>query len=322
MSTYNRIYVTPSHTKKIFGNMRRVGKGFSGRETPLFPTMMVQAQEEMGKDDAINEAMDGSLERAATIASSLKAEQDSGNINKTQSKATLNEPSFIGTISGSGPRCQETMRDTIAQTRVLDLENTKTTQALENESLKKRVKKLKKKQRGVCFTEVPLKEVNVAAVTATTATIDNITLAKALTELKSAKPKVKVQDKGKGKMVEPEPMKKLSKKDQLMLDEELAFKLQAEEEEEEEGKEEERLAIEKSKQIKEVNIAWDDIQAKINADYLLAQRLQTKEADGNSQMYLTFSKMLKIIDREDLEVLWRLVKARFEKIKPVDYMDN
>ncbi|GJX43911.1 hypothetical protein Tco_0260587 [Tanacetum coccineum] len=41
-----------------------------------------------------------------------------------------------------------------------------------------------------------------------------------------------VQDKGKGKMVEPEPVKKLSKKDQLMLDEELAFKLQAEEEEE------------------------------------------------------------------------------------------
>ncbi|GJU69577.1 hypothetical protein Tco_1255836 [Tanacetum coccineum] len=29
--------------------MRRVGKGFSGRETPLFPTMMVQAQEEMGE---------------------------------------------------------------------------------------------------------------------------------------------------------------------------------------------------------------------------------------------------------------------------------
>nr|GEW64205.1 hypothetical protein [Tanacetum cinerariifolium] len=45
-------------------------------------------------------------------------------------------------------------------------------------------------------------------------------------------------------------------------------------------------------------------------------------ADDNSQMYLTFSKMLKSFDREDLEVLWRLVKDRFEKIKPVDYMDN
>ncbi|GKE73683.1 hypothetical protein Tco_1535724 [Tanacetum coccineum] len=32
MSNHNRIYVTPSHTKKIFGNMRRVGKGFFGRE--------------------------------------------------------------------------------------------------------------------------------------------------------------------------------------------------------------------------------------------------------------------------------------------------
>ncbi|GJX30693.1 putative ribonuclease H-like domain-containing protein [Tanacetum coccineum] len=36
MSNHKRIYVTPSHTKKIFGNIRRVGKGFSGRETPLF----------------------------------------------------------------------------------------------------------------------------------------------------------------------------------------------------------------------------------------------------------------------------------------------
>ncbi|GJX20500.1 hypothetical protein Tco_0223177 [Tanacetum coccineum] len=52
MSNHKRIYVTPSHTMKIFGNMRRVGKGFSRRETPLFPAMMVQAQEEMGKGSA------------------------------------------------------------------------------------------------------------------------------------------------------------------------------------------------------------------------------------------------------------------------------
>ncbi|GJT81987.1 hypothetical protein Tco_1056329 [Tanacetum coccineum] len=84
---------------------------------------------------------------------------------------------------------------------------------------------------------------------------------------------VKVQDKGKGKMVEPEPMKKMSKKELLRLDEELAFKLQAEEEEEE------RLAREKAQQMEEANIAWDDIQAKIDADYQLAQRLQAQEQD-------------------------------------------
>ncbi|GJS23192.1 hypothetical protein Tco_0451824 [Tanacetum coccineum] len=49
MSTHDEIFVTPSHTKKVFGNMKRVGKGFSGEVTPLFPTMMVQAQEEMGE---------------------------------------------------------------------------------------------------------------------------------------------------------------------------------------------------------------------------------------------------------------------------------
>ncbi|GJS06744.1 hypothetical protein Tco_0363540 [Tanacetum coccineum] len=52
MSNHKRIYVTPSHTKKIFGNMKREGKGFSRRVTPLFPTMMVQAQEEMGEGSA------------------------------------------------------------------------------------------------------------------------------------------------------------------------------------------------------------------------------------------------------------------------------
>ncbi|GJW04373.1 hypothetical protein Tco_1563229 [Tanacetum coccineum] len=166
MQSHKRIYVTPSHTKKIFGNMKRVGKGFSRRETPLFPTMVVQNQAEMGEgsaiptdphhtptiiqpstsqpqkkqrsrrpkrkdtevpqpsgpttnvaDEAVYEERDDSLERAATTATGLDAEQDRGNINKTQSKATPNEPSSPGTSSGGGPRRQETMGDTIAQTR-------------------------------------------------------------------------------------------------------------------------------------------------------------------------------------------------------------
>ncbi|GJV79377.1 putative ribonuclease H-like domain-containing protein [Tanacetum coccineum] len=45
----------------------------------------------------------------ATTASSLEAKQDSGNINRTQSMATLNESFPQGTDSGSGPRCQDTI---------------------------------------------------------------------------------------------------------------------------------------------------------------------------------------------------------------------
>ncbi|GKE08827.1 hypothetical protein Tco_1412378 [Tanacetum coccineum] len=42
---------------------------------------------------------------------------DSGNITKTRSKVTHNESSSLGTTSGGGPKCQETIRGTIAQTR-------------------------------------------------------------------------------------------------------------------------------------------------------------------------------------------------------------
>ncbi|GKA70410.1 putative ribonuclease H-like domain-containing protein [Tanacetum coccineum] len=535
MATHDSIYVTPSHTKKIFRNMRRVGKGFSGRETPLFQTIVVQDQAEMGEgsanptdlhhtliiiepsisqpqkkqkarkpkrkdteiplssgpidnvaDKAVNEEMDDSLERAATIATSLDAEQDRGNINKTQSKATLNEPSSPGTSLGSGPRRQETMGVTIAQTsfeniskhsndpllvrgntlqsredilklkelmalcttlqsRVLALETTKTSQAKEIVSLKRRVKKLEKRNnsrthglkrlyrvslsrrvessedeglgeedaskqgriadidanKDIYLVNVQTNEdmfgvndlegdevivesvdvvkiaeetrsvveevtavtipVSAAITTTTTTAITDVemTLAQALAELKSAKPKadkVVIQepeqgtttltlttitaattitavsirprakgltgedmfgvndldgddvivesvdvvntakggyllkrrkvlvvpgvpkrnlsrnDKGKGKMVEQEPVKKMSKKDLLRLDEELAFKLQAEEEEE-------RLTREKAQQVEEANIAWDEVQAKTEAAYQLDQRQQAQEQE-------------------------------------------
>nr|GEU40481.1 hypothetical protein [Tanacetum cinerariifolium] len=45
-------------------------------------------------------------------------------------------------------------------------------------------------------------------------------------------------------------------------------------------------------------------------------------ADGNSQSYLTFGKMFKNFNKEDLEVLWSIIKERFKKIKPMDDMDN
>ncbi|GJV44315.1 putative ribonuclease H-like domain-containing protein [Tanacetum coccineum] len=60
------------------------------------------------------------------------------------------------------------------------------------------------------------------------------------TPIVSSQQPTQVKDKGKGKMVEEEPVKKMSKKELLKLDEELAFKLQAEEDEEE------RLAREKA----------------------------------------------------------------------------
>ncbi|GJW31392.1 hypothetical protein Tco_0051424 [Tanacetum coccineum] len=235
-------------------------------------------------DEVVYKERDDSLVRAATSASSLEAEQDSGNINKTRSKATLNEPSSIRTNSGSGPR-------------VLDLEQTKTAHDNEIAKLKKRVKKLDQERRSRTHGLKRLRKVSMSrrvdsfgdeedlgedaskqgrkpidaideddnitlryllqintAATTVTITPEEITLAQALQELRTAKPK----DKGKGKMVEPEPVKKFLKKYQIRLDEELAFKLQVEEEE--------RHAREKYEANVALTEEWNDIQAKIEAD--------------------------------------------------------
>nr|GEV93583.1 hypothetical protein [Tanacetum cinerariifolium] len=44
--------------------------------------------------------------------------------------------------------------------------------------------------------------------------------------------------------------------------------------------------------------------------------------DGNSQNYLNFGKIYKNFNKEDLEVLWSIVKVRFKKTKPTDDIHN
>ncbi|GJW66136.1 hypothetical protein Tco_0118020 [Tanacetum coccineum] len=118
-AVFNDEYDTPSHTKKVFANMRRQGKYFSGTVTPLFATMLIQSQVvESEADETVHEERGDSMERASTTAISLDAEQGSGNIIRTQSMATLKEPIPQGIGSGSGPRRQDTiLGDRPAQTR-------------------------------------------------------------------------------------------------------------------------------------------------------------------------------------------------------------
>nr|GFD47845.1 hypothetical protein [Tanacetum cinerariifolium] len=45
-------------------------------------------------------------------------------------------------------------------------------------------------------------------------------------------------------------------------------------------------------------------------------------ADGNHMLFLSFSTLLKNLERKDLESLWKLVKERFEKTEPKSYSDD
>ncbi|GJT75226.1 hypothetical protein Tco_1041951 [Tanacetum coccineum] len=293
--------IDPHHTPTFIQPSPQPQKTQKPRKPKIKDTQVPQPSDptESVVDEAVHKKLGESLVSAATTASNLEAEQD----------------------SGGGPRCQETMGDTIAQTRVLDLEQTKTTQHYEIKSLKRRVKNLEKKNRSrthklkrlykvgltariessnddeslgedtskqmridvidadeeITLVSTAGDKVSIAsaattisvATTTTAIIVDDITLAQALEELKSTKPKHK-RDKGKGIWIEP-----VKKKDQILLDEQTALNLQVE------CDEEERLVREKAEKEQEANIAlietWDDIQAKIDADHQLAERLQEKE---------------------------------------------
>ncbi|GKA24479.1 putative ribonuclease H-like domain-containing protein [Tanacetum coccineum] len=203
-----------------------------------------------------------------------------------------------------------------------DLENTKTAQAQEITSLKKRedASKQRKKihdidddeditlenvhdddimldvsdlaseevfvEKEVLVKEVSdVGQVNTATVStastilvsAATITEDEITLAQALAELKSAKPTTatSTRSKAKGLVIhEEEQATTLTISSQQPSQVKVQDKAEEEEEEEEE-----RLAREKVEANVALTEEWNDIPAKIEADQLLAERLQAREKE-------------------------------------------
>ncbi|GJT80221.1 hypothetical protein Tco_1054563 [Tanacetum coccineum] len=90
MSHHKKIYVNPSHTKKILANMKREGKEFSRRVTPLFATMMVQANQEEGVDSGIPTA---SQQTPITIQPSISKPQKKQSRRKQKKTTTVSHPS-------------------------------------------------------------------------------------------------------------------------------------------------------------------------------------------------------------------------------------
>ncbi|GKC94457.1 hypothetical protein Tco_1159899 [Tanacetum coccineum] len=140
---FNDVYQTPAHTKKVFTNMKRKGKDFSRRVTPLFASMLAppvvegegscQPSEPQPApstaqpiieehipfpqtsvpipnvaDEAVFKEWDNKVVRATTTAASLDAIQASGNISKTQSTAMSNDPLSQELVQGS---CLGTIKD-------------------------------------------------------------------------------------------------------------------------------------------------------------------------------------------------------------------
>ncbi|GJR79497.1 hypothetical protein Tco_0150282 [Tanacetum coccineum] len=157
MSHHKKIYVNPSHTNKIFANMKREGKDFSGRVTPLFATMMVQPNQEEGVDSGI--PTDSHQTPITTQPSSSRSQKQSRRKQRKDTAVTQEEPQQDDSVptpsndpllSGEDSmQLSELMiLCTNLQKQVLDLEKVKDNQAKEIADLKKRAQKLERKKKS------------------------------------------------------------------------------------------------------------------------------------------------------------------------------
>ncbi|GKD04298.1 hypothetical protein Tco_1179272 [Tanacetum coccineum] len=122
MTSHHNKYTSHAFTQKVFANMRRVGKGFSGNETPLFDTMLVV---EMPVDEE---------QPATTSAPSTSEPQDQPSIphDSPEQEPTHSSPHDLP-LTGR---------------KVDALEKDKHAQATKILSLMKRVEKLEKRRKS------------------------------------------------------------------------------------------------------------------------------------------------------------------------------
>nr|GEY03382.1 hypothetical protein [Tanacetum cinerariifolium] len=142
LSTHTTKYISPALTQKVFANMRRIGKGFSGVEIPLFEDMLVV------QENVVEGIADKQVQDDATVATAPKDVIDAA-----PSQAADFPLSLL-----------QTALDTCAAlaSRLEQLESDKLNQALKITQLKKRVKRLEKGQKVKVFKFRRLKKVGTS----------------------------------------------------------------------------------------------------------------------------------------------------------------
>ncbi|GJU89513.1 putative ribonuclease H-like domain-containing protein [Tanacetum coccineum] len=296
-------------SKYIFDNVVKILEGgeeenvFLGELPPLFQTMMVQAPEELGEGSEIPT----DPQHTPTIIQSYTSQPQKKQPRRKQRKDT-EVPQPSGSTEPITDEAANAEHVPTHSNDPLFSEITKLKERVKklerrNKSRTSGLKSLRKvgRSKQVVSSEDEVDEAqgrNDDYLIATTTTVNELTLAQTLIKIKAAKPKAvttavtrpkargivvqepsefrtttsssqrsQAKDKGKAKMIELE--KPLKKKDQILIDEEIAQKLQAQLNAKLE--EEEKLAKQREE---DANIAkWDNVQAMIDANYELAARL-------------------------------------------------
>ncbi|GJQ89301.1 putative ribonuclease H-like domain-containing protein [Tanacetum coccineum] len=303
-------FAQPSNEEQITAPSSSQPKKTYKRRKPKKVTEIHQSSEltNLVADKAVHEERGDSVERAATTATSLDAEQDSGGRPRRQETMgdrpaqtrfeSLSKQSYDSPLGGvNTPRSDEDKIElkelmeicTQLSKEVLDLETTKTAQVKEIANLKKRVKKLERKRKSRTpgmnlfkIDEVPTSDaVNIAGTEFSTASAPvttagvSVSTAEPITTASEVVTIVEQNEIGiKGKQgVTCKNLVRLLSKTNIHLQHDPKDKGKAK-------MVEPKKPLKRKAQIKEEDaniIECDDVQAMMNADYELAARLQEQE---------------------------------------------
>nr|GEV42960.1 hypothetical protein [Tanacetum cinerariifolium] len=143
LSTYTTKYTSPALTQKVFANIRRVGKVFSGVETSLFKGMLVaQVVKEGDADENVENVNAGDAAEGDVKTTPPQSRQVQPQTPQPQPQPTQDAEIPMNLL-------QEVMNTCTALTRRVEhLEIDKISQALEITKLKRKVKKLERRNKG------------------------------------------------------------------------------------------------------------------------------------------------------------------------------
>nr|GEW41979.1 hypothetical protein [Tanacetum cinerariifolium] len=139
LSTHTTKYISHALTQKVFDNMRRVGKGFSGVETPLFKGMIVEQQVAEGDD---NEVHDERVPAVGIVAEGVVSVDDDVVLTADE------EPSIPSPTPPTPPPQLSQDVPLTSQVHLTPPKSPQVAQALEITKFKSRVKKPKKRNKA------------------------------------------------------------------------------------------------------------------------------------------------------------------------------
>nr|GEW15584.1 putative ribonuclease H-like domain-containing protein [Tanacetum cinerariifolium] len=163
LSTHTIKYTSPSLIQKVFVNIRRVGKGFSGVETPLFEEMLVAHEvEERDADENIENVNAGDAAEGDVSAANdeVPTTNEEPSIPSPTPPTPPSQPSQDVLSTSQDARLPMDLLQNLLDTsitltrRVEHLEQDKIAQALEITKLKQRVKKLERINKGRMIADI------------------------------------------------------------------------------------------------------------------------------------------------------------------------